>query len=1255
MGFAWTIFDDGGSGAFVASLTGVGPQKPGQRPGRPATNLGVGKFPIPTICKIMAESLLLPLVRGVAGKAADELIETVTRMCGLDDDRRTLERHLLAVECKLANAEEMSETNRYVKSWMKELKSVAYQADDVLDDFQYEALRRQSKIGKSITRKALSYITRHSPLLFRFEMSRKLKNVLKKINKLVEEMNKFGLENSVHREKQQHPCRQTHSKLDDTTQIFGRDNDKEVVVKLLLDQQDQRRVQIFPRLKRMELVWLPSLEMLAANNVGESCDNLVTFPMLEELEIEDCPKLASIAAIPVVSMLSIVGAHSTVVGSVSTSIRLGSWPFLVSLTLGSLEDIPMLPLDAQQSQSERPLEKLESLTLKGPNSLIRSSGLSGPQLMVWKCFRFVRNLTINGCSNLVRWPTEELRCMDRLRVLRITYCDYLEGNTSSSEEETLPGGEHLMIWGCRSVVALPWNLGNLAKLRGLDVMNCRSLKALPDGMCGLTSLRKLEIWGCPVAEEFLQNPEYSKQQHAICTGEILQLHIPLTCKIMAESLLLPLVRGVAGKAADALVETVTRMCGLDDDRQTLERHLLAVECKLANAEEMSETNRYVKSWMKELKSVAYQADDVLDDFQYEALRRESKIGKSTTRKALSYITRHSPLLFRFEMSRKLKSVLKKISKLVEEMNRFGLENSACREKQDHPWRQTHSKLDETTQIFGRADDKKVVVKLLQDQQDQRRVQYRSFTNHQNLGVAELPILLICNIMAESLLLPIVRGVAGKATDALVETVTRMCGLDDDRQTLERHLLAVECKLANAEEMSEKNSYVKRWMKELKSVAYEADDVLDDFQYEALRRESMIGKSTTRKAFSYITRHSPLLFRFEMSRKLKNVLKKINKLVMEMNMFGLESSVRREERQHLWRQTHSKLDETTQIFGRYDDKEKVVKLLLDQQDQRRVQQPHNSRAENEQQYAALSPIWTRSNLVVVEFLLAPTSKIMAESLLLPLVRGVAGKAADELIETVTRMCGLDEDRQTLERHLLAVECKLAHAEEMSETNRYVKSWMKELKSVAYQADDVLDDFQYEALRRESKIGKSTTRKALSYITRHSPLLFRFEMSRKLKNILKKINKLVLEMNTFGLENSARREERQHPWRQTHSKLDDTTQIFGRDNDKEVVVKLLLDQQDQRRVQLQVGIFESLRAMKEANFCPFFGSAQVGREEGSAARPAASSSSPERMPGAALERRWQIWLREQKEQGMHAVGTMDREEAWDGISRGMSSLL
>uniref|UniRef100_A0A0E0IFA7 NB-ARC domain-containing protein n=1 Tax=Oryza nivara TaxID=4536 RepID=A0A0E0IFA7_ORYNI len=137
-----------------------------------------------------------PVVRGVAGKAANALVQSVTR------------------------------------------------ADDVLDDFEYEALRREVKIGDSTTRKVLGYFTPHSPLLFRVTMSRKLGDVLKKINDLVEEMNKFGL--MEHAEAPQLPYRLTHSGLDESADIFGREHDKEVLVKLMLDQHDQQNLQVLP-------------------------------------------------------------------------------------------------------------------------------------------------------------------------------------------------------------------------------------------------------------------------------------------------------------------------------------------------------------------------------------------------------------------------------------------------------------------------------------------------------------------------------------------------------------------------------------------------------------------------------------------------------------------------------------------------------------------------------------------------------------------------------------------------------------------------------------------------------------------------------------------------------------------------------------------------------------------------------------------------------------------------------------------------
>ncbi|KAL6661015.1 hypothetical protein ACP70R_000399 [Stipagrostis hirtigluma subsp. patula] len=188
--------------------------------------------------------------------------------------------------------------------------------------------------------------------------------------------------------------------------------------------------------------------------------------------------------------------------------------------------------------------------------------------------------------------------------------------------------------------------------------------------------------------------------------------------------------------------------------------------------------------------------------------------------------------------------------------------------------------------------------------------------------------------------------------------------------------------------------------------------------------------------------------------------------------------------------------------------------------------------------------------------------MAESLLLPVVRGVAGKAADALVQRVTCMWGIDGDRDKLERRLLAVQSLLADAEVKSETNPAVKRWMKELKAVAYRADDVLDDFQYEALRREAQSRWPKKSKVLSFFTSQNRLVFRYKASKELKNVLDKIGELVSEMNTFGLLERA--EVPQVLYRQTHSGLDEFEEIFGRDNDKEVVVKLLLDQQDQKNV-------------------------------------------------------------------------------------------
>ena len=112
---------------------------------------------------------------------------------------------------------------------------------------------------------------------------------------------------------------------------------------------------------------------------------------------------------------------------------------------------------------------------------------------------------------------------------------------------------------------------------------------------------------------------------------------------MAGTLLLPWVEGLVGKAADALVQRVTSMWGVESYRRKLEDQLVYMLSLLADAEEKAEAKteagRAVKVWMKKLKTAAYEADDVLDAFQYEALRREVQAGESASRKVL-YFSKH---------------------------------------------------------------------------------------------------------------------------------------------------------------------------------------------------------------------------------------------------------------------------------------------------------------------------------------------------------------------------------------------------------------------------------------------------------------------------------------------------------------------------------------------------------------------------------------------------------------------------------------
>ncbi|KAJ3685187.1 hypothetical protein LUZ61_014351 [Rhynchospora tenuis] len=90
-----------------------------------------------------------------------------------------------------------------------------------------------------------------------------------------------------------------------------------------------------------------------------------------------------------------------------------------------------------------------------------------------------------------------------------------------------------------------------------------------------------------------------------------------------DMVLSPLISVAVKKSKDVLVEQICRMWGMDENRNTLRRHLLAIQEKIEDAQERAVGSPAVKEWMQELEAAAHEAVDVLDEFQYEALRSEA--------------------------------------------------------------------------------------------------------------------------------------------------------------------------------------------------------------------------------------------------------------------------------------------------------------------------------------------------------------------------------------------------------------------------------------------------------------------------------------------------------------------------------------------------------------------------------------------------------------------------------------------------------
>ena len=150
-----------------------------------------------------------------------------------------------------------------------------------------------------------------------------------------------------------------------------------------------------------------------------------------------------------------------------------------------------------------------------------------------------------------------------------------------------------------------------------------------------------------------------------------------------------------------------------------------------------------------------------------------------------------------------------------------------------------------------------------------------------------------------------------------------------------------------------------------------------------------------------------------------------------------------------------------------------------------------------------------------------------------------------------------------RTLLHIEAVLTDAEQKQVRDRSVMLWLDDLKSLAYDMEDVLDDFNTEA-NRQILIPSSSSKvhKLIPTFFDPTSVKFKAKIGKKIKKISRELEAVAKRRNDFNLREDVRGLSFEMEERLQTTSLVDESGIFGRDAEKEDIVQFLLSDEASR---------------------------------------------------------------------------------------------
>ena len=108
------------------------------------------------------------------------------------------------------------------------------------------------------------------------------------------------------------------------------------------------------------------------------------------------------------------------------------------------------------------------------------------------------------------------------------------------------------------------------------------------------------------------------------------------------------------------------LCGIETEIQKLSSLLSTTKAVIEDAEQKQFTDKAIQLWLQKLNLIAYEVDDILDDYATEVSREPSNV--------LDCLPATSNIWFRHRIGARMKKIIGKFDAVADEIIKLGLSN-----------------------------------------------------------------------------------------------------------------------------------------------------------------------------------------------------------------------------------------------------------------------------------------------------------------------------------------------------------------------------------------------------------------------------------------------------------------------------------------------------------------------------------------------------------------------------------------------------